>query len=91
MVQGAIRDAKAKMRNPAGLAMMGIREASGVLLGPASMGIVVAEDALKDKGASGRVIAAGYLAKDPKPYALKLLEWAFAIPTGRFAPRPPKR
>ena len=33
------------------------------------------ENAFKDKGA-GRALATSYLAKDPDPYALTLLEWA---------------
>jgi len=76
MVQGAVRDAKEKLRNPKTLAMMGVEEAGGALLGPASMGIVVAKDALKDSGSSGRVMAAKYLGEDPDPDALTQLERA---------------
>jgi HEAT repeat protein len=31
---------------------------------------------LQQKGAPGRAAAAAYLAKDPDPYAVTLLEWA---------------
>ncbi len=76
MVTGAVRDAQHKLRNPSVLATMGVQEAAGALLGPASMGIVLAREALKDSGSSGRVLAAKYLGEDPDPYALTLLEWA---------------
>lgn len=78
MVRSAMRDARRKLRNPAQLALMGVREASGAFLGPASMGVLLAEDALKDSGAPGRAVAASYLAADPDPYALTLLEWGLA-------------
>jgi HEAT repeat protein len=76
MVTGAIRDAQHRLRNPQILAVMGVEEAAGSLLGPASMGITAAKEALKDSGSSGRVLAAKYLAQDPDPYALSVLEWA---------------
>jgi HEAT repeat protein len=78
MVTGAIRDAQHKLRNPSTLALMGVQEAAGALLGPASMGIMFAKEALKDGGSTGRVLAAKYLGEDPDPYALTLLEWALA-------------
>src|SRR5262249_16941554 len=52
------------------------KEATGTFLGPASMGITVAQEALKDAGVPGRTAAAEILGKDPDPYALTLLEWA---------------
>ena len=77
-MQSALRDAKHKLR-PSQLALMGAKEAAG-MLGPASMGIDAIQEALtenkKNNGAPGRVVAAGVLAKDPDPYALTLLEWA---------------
>ena len=78
MITGAVRDAKHKLRNPKILALMGVQEAAGALLGPASMGIMVAKEALQDSGSSGRVLASRYLSEDPDPYALTLLEWALA-------------
>jgi HEAT repeat protein len=84
-LKGALRDAKHKLR-PAQLVMMGVKEASGALLGPASIGVVAAEEAVKetrkDAGAPGRVIAAGILAKDPGDYALTLLEWSLSDKSG---------
>ncbi len=75
MVRGAMRDAKRKLHSPSQLALMGVKEA-GAFLGPASMGVTVAQEALKDGGAPGRAVAAGILGKDLDPYALTLLEWA---------------
>lgn len=54
LMEGAMRDAKAKLRNPGALAMMGVKEASGALLGPGALGIDVAREVMKDKGAPGR-------------------------------------
>src|SRR6266849_6275960 len=48
-IKSATRDAKRKMRNPVELAMIGINEASGAFLGPASYGVTAAENAYKDK------------------------------------------
>ncbi len=76
-LHGAIRDAKRKL-SPGGLALMGAKEAAG-LLGPGSMAITAVEEVVKetkkDSGAPGRTVVAGILAKDPDPYALTLLEW----------------
>jgi HEAT repeat protein len=55
---------------------MGAKEATGQFLGPASLGFKIAQMAMKDGGAPGRVAAAGMLANDNDPYALTLLEWA---------------
>ncbi|PWU00958.1 MAG: hypothetical protein C5B51_24005 [Terriglobia bacterium] len=73
-----VREAKQKIRHPEQLGFMGAKEASGALLGPASLGIVAAQEAFKDGGAPGRALAATYLARDSDPYALTLLEWALA-------------
>jgi len=74
----AVREAKKKLR-PGDLALMGAKEAAG-LLGPASIGIDVVAEGIKDNkkgsGAPGRAVVAGILAKDPDPDALALLEWA---------------
>lgn len=77
-LQGAVRDAKKKLR-PGELALMGAKEAAG-MLGPASVGIDAVQEALKESktgsGAPGRVIVVEAFAKDADPYALTLLEWA---------------
>jgi HEAT repeat protein len=75
----AIRDAKKKL-TPAQIALMGAKEATGAMFGPASFGITAIQEgvklAKKDSGAPGRTVAAEVLAKDPDPYAQVLLEWA---------------
>ena len=70
-----------KKLTPAELGMMGVREASGVLLGPASIGIVAGEEAVKaqskkDGDQSGRAIAATAVAAHPDNYTRILLEWS---------------
>ncbi len=78
IVTNAMREAKKKLRHPEGLIFMGAEDATGAMFGPAAMGLTAAKDAvdLKGKGAPGRAAAAAYLAKDPEPYAVTLLEWA---------------
>ena len=69
-------EAKRTMRDPKKLAYLGAKEASGALLGPASMGIGIVHDAMKDGGASGRAIAADYMSKDCDARSIQLLEWS---------------
>jgi HEAT repeat protein len=84
-VQKNLKYAKKKL-TPTELALMGVREASGVLLGPASLGIVVGEEAVKaqtsgaEHGESGRAIAAAVMADHPDEYTRILLEWALQDP-----------
>ena len=65
---------------PAEVTLMGVKEATGVLFGPASIGIVVAEKAIKggksDDAISARTIAVASLADHPDNYTRILLEWA---------------
>lgn len=72
------REAKKKL-TPAQIALMGAKEAAG-LLGPGSFGVDAVAEAIKASkgggGAPGRVVAAGNLSKDSTPYTLALLEWA---------------
>ena len=75
-IQGAIRDAKAKLHDPRGLVKMGAMEASGALLGPFSMGIIVAQDMLKDTGAPTRAFALITLSQDCDPKGAQLMGWA---------------
>ena len=78
-LHGAIQGAKKKM-TPSKIALMGAKEATGALFGPASIGITAVQESVKlakqDSGAPGRTVAAEVLAKDSDPYALVLLEWA---------------
>jgi HEAT repeat protein len=71
--EGAMRDAKAKLHSPRALAKIGIKEASGALLGPFSLGVNAAEEMLKDTGAAGRTSAATLLAQDCDDRTLQLL------------------
>jgi HEAT repeat protein len=81
-IQGAMHQAKEKMHNPAELAYMGAKEATGVVFAPASIGIGAIHEAMKesknDAGAPGRAEAAVILGKDPDPYSLILLEWGLS-------------
>lgn len=75
----AMRDAKGRLKHPTGLILTGAQNAAGAMYGPGpSLGIRAAKDAvdLSAKGVPGRAAAAAYLAKDPEPYAITLLEWA---------------
>ncbi|HTR37235.1 MAG TPA: HEAT repeat domain-containing protein [Bryobacteraceae bacterium] len=76
VVSGAVRDAKQKMHQPKTLAMMGFREATGALLGPFNMGLVAAEDTLKDGTASARVLSVSLLAQECDAVTLQLVEKA---------------
>lgn len=61
-IQSQIRSMKKQARSPSQLALIGVNEASGALLGPFSIGVTAAENILKDGGASGRALAAVMLA-----------------------------
>lgn len=74
--EGAIRDAKSKLRDPRKLARLGAMEASGALLGPFSMGINLAADMMKDSGAPTRALALVTLSKDCDPRGAQLMDWA---------------
>src|SRR5437868_3248731 len=62
LIKGSLRDARNRLYNPKGLALMGIKEGVGMFLGPAAMGITVFEELRKDAGASARVLSASILA-----------------------------
>ena len=63
-VQSAMRKAKRKMHTPTELALMGAKEGHWPVPGPASMGINIAQEVMKDGGAAGRT-AAGMLGTTP--------------------------
>ena len=73
---GGIRDAKKRIKHPEGLLLIGASEGAGVFFPYAGYPMMAAQEAVKDKGAPSRAEAAMYLAKDPDPYAVTLLEWA---------------
>lgn len=72
----SMHDMKAKMHDPKALVLIGIKEGAGAFLGPASMGIPVAEGLLKDSNASGKTVAAALLAKDTQPDTLAAIRQA---------------
>jgi HEAT repeat protein len=78
-LRGAFAGAKKKLA-PSQLALMGAKDATSAMFGPASLGITAVQESVKlakkDAGAPGRTLSAEVLAKDPDPYALTLLEWA---------------
>ena len=77
LISGAKRDAQRKMHDPKALALMGLKEASGALLGPFNIGIVAAEQAFKDGSAGGRTLAVALLSDDCDAQTLSLLDWSF--------------
>jgi hypothetical protein len=64
------------MHDPKALAVMGFKEASGVLLGPFNIGIIAAEQMFKEGSAGGRALAATLLAQDCDAESVRLLEWS---------------
>lgn len=77
-ITNAQRKAKDKMHHPQSLALMGAQDAAGAMFGPVAVVIPVARETMKlrSKGGPGRASATAYIAKDPDPYAVSLLEWA---------------
>jgi len=73
-LQGALRDAKHKLR-PEQLAFIGAKAAAG----PGAPGVDAIEEILKQKGsAPGRASVAELLADDTDPYGRTLLEWVLS-------------
>ena len=77
LIAGAKRDAQRKMHDPKALTMMGLKEASGALLGPFNIGIVAAEQAFKDGSAGARTLAIAMLTEQCDPQTVRLLDWSF--------------
>ena len=71
-----MRDAKRKMHDPKALATMGFKEASGALLGPFNIGIVAAEQAMKDGGGGPRALSATMLSQDCDAETIRLLAYS---------------
>jgi HEAT repeat protein len=78
ILANAKRDAMQKLRHPRQLALMGAENTTGAFFPPASMGLMAVDNTLQMKGKSSRAMAVTYLAKDPDPYAVTVLEWALA-------------
>lgn len=76
MVRGQMQDAKAKLDNPSGLAMMGAKHGAGALLGPFAMGLPLAESLWKDGSAPTRALSARMLGEDKGTQSVARLEHA---------------
>ncbi len=74
VVRSNVADAKKKMQDPGGLALMGAKE----FLGPFGLGVGVMEELVKDRSAPSRALSATLLASDPDPQAAQQLEAALA-------------
>jgi HEAT repeat protein len=75
-VHGQIRELKKKIKNPAALALFGVKQAG--VLGPFGIGLSLAEELRKDRSASARILAADALASDRNPGTPQELEVALA-------------
>jgi HEAT repeat protein len=76
MIKGGMEDARNRLHNPRALALMGIKEGAGALLGPFSLGIGLAEELMKDKSAPARALSAKLMGSDPDPRTTADLEHA---------------
>lgn len=78
MMKNAVQEGKSKLHHPGGLVLTGAEDATGAMFGPASMVFPAMKDALdlRSRGTPARAAAAAYIARDPDPYAVTLLEWA---------------
>lgn len=78
LIKNAVHKAEGELHHPGELVYMGAEDATGAMFGPASIVFPAVKDTLdlKGKGAPGRAAAAAYIARDPEPYAVSLLEWA---------------
>jgi HEAT repeat protein len=74
LINGALAEARHKLHNPKGLAMMGVKEAVGAFFGPGAMAISFAQDELKDKGAPSRAFSASALASEHSRASREALE-----------------
>src|SRR5271154_1988364 len=78
LVNGTARKAQRKMHDPKGIAILGLKEASGAVLGPFNLGVVATEQAFKENAsAPGRTLAVAVLSEDCDVETMRLLDWAF--------------
>ena len=78
LVKSSLKSNFAKYSDPKTIAMTGVKEAAGAFLGPLPMGITIAQELMKDHGASARAACAALLAKDASPDAVEQLTQALA-------------
>jgi HEAT repeat protein len=78
MMTNMVREAQHRVKHPEELLLMGAENAAGTMFAPAAMGMAAIEQTahLRTSGSPARASAVAYLAKDPDPYAVTLLEWA---------------
>ena len=75
-VKGALRRADRLRHDPKAMAVLSAKEASGALLGPFNIGVVAAEQVLKNNAVAVRMEALNLLAEDCDLQTFKLLEVA---------------
>jgi HEAT repeat protein len=75
-IKQSVKTNVAKYRDPKVVAMIGAKEAAGALFGPFSIGLVVAEELMKDRSASARAQSATMLAQDASREAVDELKLA---------------
>jgi HEAT repeat protein len=76
LLEKEMRNAKRKLHDPKGLAILGAQKGAGTLLGPMSFVVPMAKGAIGDKGVSARAATATLLASDQDPKSAKALEEA---------------
>jgi HEAT repeat protein len=76
-VSGAVHKAKRTAHDPKAMAALGAK-ASGALLGPFNIGVIVGEQFFENTSVAARMLALNLLAEDCDPQTLKLLEAASA-------------
>ena len=78
IVNGMARKGQRKLHDPKGMAILGLKEASGAVLGPFNLGIIATEQAFKDSAAApGRTLAVSMLTEDCDTETVRLLDWTF--------------
>lgn len=73
VIKGKMSGAMARMHDPKSLALLGINQASGVFLGPFSMGISFIEEYAKNNSAPVQALCAQMLAADDSPDTVREL------------------
>jgi len=74
VIESTRRKARTTMHDKKAIVFIGAKEATSVLLGPASLGITATEMALKDGNGGGRTLSATMLGENCDAHALEVLE-----------------
>lgn len=75
-VKGALRRADRLRHDPKAMAVLGAKSATGALLGPFNIGVLAAEQVLKNGRVAARMLALNLLAEECDAQTFKLLEAA---------------